>query len=131
MNTKLPSNRKFGFLFAGIFSALALYIYIRHGFSISVTVASLIGVLFLIASLVKPALLTPLNKAWFLLGLALGKVVSPIVLGFIFFGLLTPVALISRLIGRDELKLRKSNSKTYWADPVGSDTNSESFKNQF
>jgi len=76
-------------------------------------------------------LLTPLNKAWFLLGHALGKVVNPIILGIIFFGLLTPIALIARLFGRDELKLRRSDSKTYWIKPTDTNTDSESFKNQF
>jgi len=131
MNTQLPSNKKFGFLFTGVFFALALYGYIKHGFSISVMALFLISLLFLVAGLIGSTLLTPLNKAWFLLGYALGKVVSPIVLGIIFFGLLTPVAWISRLVGRDELKLRRSNSKTCWIEPIGSTSDPESFKNQF
>jgi hypothetical protein len=131
MNAKLPSNKKFGLLFTGVFFALALYGYIRHGYSIAVISFFFISLFFLIASFLDLHLLTPLNRAWLLLGHALGKVVSPIILGIIFFGLLTPIALISRLSGRDELKLRRPRSKTYWVKPVGSNVDSESFKNQF
>lgn len=131
MNTPLPSNKKFGLLFTVVFLALALYAYFRHGFSITVLFLLLVGLFFLIAGWFDSTLLTPFNKAWFLLGLVLGKVVSPIVLGIIFFVLITPVALILKIIGRDELKLHKSTSKTYWVEPIGSNSDSESFKNQF
>ena len=66
-----------------------------------------------------------------MLGLALGKVVSPIVLGIIFFGLITPIALIARLMGRDELKLRRPKKSTYWSEPISSSSDVDSFKNQF
>lgn len=131
MNAQLPSNKKFGLLFTGVFFALALYGYIKHGYSIAVISCSLMSLFFLAASFLDWPLLTPLNKAWFLLGQALGKVVSPIVLGIIFFGLLTPIALISRLFGRDELKLRRTNSKTYWIEPIDANADGESFNNQF
>lgn len=131
MNTQLPSNKKFGLLFTGVFLVLALYGYFKNGFSIAVFSLLLIGLFFLLAGLLDSTLLTPLNKAWFLLGHVLGKVVSPIVLGIIFFGLITPTALISRAIGRDELKLRRPISRTYWVEPIGSNADSESFKNQF
>lgn len=131
MNAQLPSNKKFSLLFTGVFFALALYGYIKHGYSIAAISFSLISLFFLAASFLDWSLLTPLNRAWFLLGHALGKVVSPIVLGIIFFGLLTPIALISRLFGRDELKLRRSDAETYWIRPTDTNTDSESFKNQF
>ena len=131
MNAPLPSNKKFGLLFTGIFLALALYGYARHGFTMTVISFLLIGLLFLAVSVLAPTRLTPLNKAWFLLGKALGMVVSPIVLGIIFFGLLTPVALVSRLIGRDELRLRRPKSETYWIGLMDSNSDPESFKNQF
>ena len=86
---------------------------------------------FLIISFFYQALLTPLNKAWFMLGLALGKVVSPIVLGIIFFGLITPIALIAKLMGRDELKLKRPKKISYWSEPIGSNSDADSFKNQF
>jgi hypothetical protein len=64
-------------------------------------------------------------------GLMLGKISSPIVLGFIFFGIFTPVGIFMRILGRDELRLKMKSQKSYWkmreADPFNSDT----FKNQF
>lgn len=131
MNTPLPSDKKFGLLFTGVFFALTLYGYFWHGFSVAVIGCLLVSLLFFAASFLAPTQLSSLNKGWFLLGKAMGMVVSPIVLGIIFFGLLTPVALFSRLIGRDELRLRRPKSETYWIEPISSDADPESFKNQF
>jgi cytochrome b subunit of formate dehydrogenase len=131
MNTPLPSNKKFGLLFFGIFLALALYTNSKNGATAIIGLLLLVSGFFLISSLFYQTLLTPLNKAWFMLGLALGKVVSPIVLGVIFFGLITPIALIARLMGRDELKLKKPKKSSYWSEPIGSNSDADSFKNQF
>lgn len=131
MNDPLPSNKKFGLLFVGVFFALAVYGYIKHGYSIATISSALISLFFLAASFLEWSVLTPLNKAWFWLGHALGKIVSPVVLGIIFFGLLTPIAFISRLFGRDELRLQRTDSKTYWIKPIDTNAESESFKNQF
>lgn len=131
MNTQLPSNKKFGLLFSAIFLALSVYFFLKQGANLTVSSFFLLSLLFLIASFLHENLLNPLNKAWFMLGLALGKVVSPIVLGIIFFGLLTPIALVARLLGRDELKLKRPDVESYWVEPVGANSDSESFKNQF
>jgi hypothetical protein len=61
----------------------------------------------------------------------LGKIVSPIVLGLIFFVLITPAALITRLFGRDELKIKKRTVESYWVDRSTLGLESESFKNQY
>ena len=126
----LPSNRKFGlilgtFLFAaGIYAAL--YINILWTI-IFISLASL----FVLLALVAPAWLALLNKLWFQLGLLLGRVVTPIVLGSIFFIFITPVAIITKLFGRDELLINKRTTSTYWLErkPIG--PKPESFKNQF
>jgi cytochrome b subunit of formate dehydrogenase len=131
MTTQLPSNKKFGLLFFGIFFAFTLYAYFKDQSVILIGLLLLISGFFLFSSFFYQALLTPLNKAWFMLGLVLGKVVSPIVLGIIFFGLITPIALIARLIGRDELKLKRPKKSTYWSEPIGSNSDADSFKNQF
>jgi hypothetical protein len=131
MTPQLPSNKKFGLLFAIIFLALALYANYKNAASIIIGLLLLISGFFLVSSFFYQSLLTPLNKAWFMLGLALGKVVSPIVLGIIFFGLITPIALIARLIGRDELKLKRPKKSSYWSEPIGSNSDADSFKNQF
>jgi hypothetical protein len=85
----------------------------------------------LISTLLFPDRLLPLNNLWFGLGILLGKIISPIVLGIMFFILITPVALVARAFGRDELKLNKRITKTYWTNrnPAGPDN--DSFKDQY
>lgn len=131
MTPQLPSNKKFGLLFTAIFFVVSLYAGFKNESILIVSIFLLISLFFLVSSFFYQNLLRPFNKAWFMLGLALGKVVSPIVLGIIFFILLTPVAFVSRLVGRDELKLKRPNVKSYWVEPVGANSDSESFKNQF
>ncbi len=126
---ELPSNRKFGFLFTFIFAAAATYFF----YSVKMTWAySFISValIFLIVTLVKNDALLPLNMLWMRFGLLLNMIVSPIVLGVIFFGLFTPIAIIMRLSGRDELRLKFSQKTSHWltrSEPI----NSESFNQQF
>ncbi len=131
MNASLPTNRKFGLLFTATFFVLSIYGFVEDGFSFKVLIFLFLSLLFLVASITNSELLTPLNKAWFHLGEVLGKVVSPIVLGAIFFLLITPVGVIARLLGRDELKLKRPKATSYWRSPIGSNSDSESFKNQF
>jgi len=81
--------------------------------------------------LIKPDLLLPLNKLWMRFGLLIGRIVSPIVLGVIYFGLFMPISFIMRLIGRDELRLRVNNDGTNWISRENSSIKSTAFKNQF
>ena len=126
---ELPSNRKFGFFFTFVFVVLGFYFY----FSDNLTWAYLVSaasLAFLLVTLVKSDTLLPLNKVWMRFGLLLGMIVSPIVLGVIFFGLFTPIAIVMRLSGRDELRLKFAQKANHWilrAEPI----KSESFKNQF
>ena len=131
MAHQLPSNKKFGFLFCGIFFAITLFAYFKDHSTILIGLFFLACTFFLVSSFFFQNLLGPLNKAWFLLGIGLGKVVSPVVLGIIFFGLVTPIALLARLAGRDELKLKRPKTSTYWVEPVGANSEADSFKNQF
>lgn len=131
MSPQLPSNKKFGLLFTAIFIIFSIYTYLKQESILTVSIFLLVSLFFLITSFFYQNLLSPLNKAWFMLGQGLGKIVSPIVLGIIFFGLLTPISFFAKLTGRDELKLRRSKSETYWVTPIGSNSDSESFKNQF
>ena len=129
--TPLPSERKFGLLFACIGFALAVWGYFsRWSPEVCLTLA-VVGGLFLLMALLAPAVLAPLNKAWYGLGMLLGKVVSPLVLGLMFFLLVTPFAVVGRMMGRDELRLKKRDVSSYWIDrPTGAPA-TESFKNQF
>lgn len=126
---ELPSNRKFGFFFTFVFAAAAAYFF--YAANITWTYVFVTAVLiFLLITLIKSNALLPLNKLWMRFGLLLGMIVSPIVLGVIFFGLFTPIAMLMRLSGRDELRLKFSQKASHWitrSEPI----KSESFKNQF
>jgi hypothetical protein len=65
------------------------------------------------------------------LGELMGKIVSPFVLGVIFFALITPIGFFGRLFGRDELRLKGSKASSYWIDRVPPGPSSDSYKNQF
>ena len=129
----LPSERSFGLLFGAVFALLAAYGWFFKGWS-SMLALALVGVAlaFVLVGFVAPKILRPLNWLWFQLGQLLGKIVSPIVLGAIFFLLLTPVSLVTRLFGRDELCLKRKASQTsYWLDRAPPGPAPDSFKNQF
>ena len=126
---KLPSNKKFGYFFSLVFlfaSALSLYL---EKFGFSIIFLSLCTILILVTILAAD-ILSPFNKLWMQLGLLLGKIVNPILLGMIFFGLITPVSIILRLLGRDEMRIRNPKKSTYWVEQ-NPKTKSSSFKNQF
>ncbi len=82
-------------------------------------------------AVVKPSVLRPFNRAWMRLGLLLGKVMSPVVFGIIFFGLITPIAAVTRLFGRDELRLKRDGSDTYWRLRGQSHFPPHSFRRQY
>ena len=126
---ELPSNRKFGIFFTFVFAVAAVYFYnsdiLTWAYLFSAT-----SLIFLVITLVKSDAFLPLNKLWMRFGLLLGMIVSPIVLGIIFFGLFTPIAILMRLSGRDELRLKFTQKASHWIsrnEPIKSD----SFKHQF
>ena len=126
---ELPSNRKFGFFFTCVFALAAAYFYYSANVSwayLFIAAASI----FLLVTLIKSDALLPLNKLWMRFGLLIGMIVSPIVLGIIFFGLFTPIAMLMRLSGRDELRLKFSPEVSHWITR-GEPIRSESFKRQF
>jgi hypothetical protein len=127
----LPSNRNFGFLFAVVFALLSAYAAYQGADAFRVYGWLIAGVAVSLVAVAAPGLLTPLNKAWMKLGELMGKVVSPLVLGVIFFVLITPIALITRLFGRDELRLKRANTNSYWIDRAPPGPAGGSFKNQF
>ena len=126
---KLPSNRKFGFFFTCIFAVVSVY-FLKSETMMWVYTFISASFIFLVITLVKDELLLPLNKLWMRFGVLLGIIVSPIILGLIFYGLFMPTSIIMRLFGRDELRLKFSNKASHWItryEPL----KSESFKNQF
>ena len=110
---KLPSNHKFGFFFSTIFLLASFYSYYIEN-EIMVYIFSALFGIFLVVTIINAKVLLPLNKLWMKFGILIGMIVSPIVLGIIFFGIFTPIAILMRLAGRDELHLRFKKKKTYW-----------------
>jgi hypothetical protein len=130
INPELPSNRKFGFFFTFIFLIFGIYLSYNQTALYNYLSFAMASLLFLV-SLVKADLLLPLNNLWMRLGLLLGIVVSPIVLGVIFFGLFMPISLFMKLAGRDELGLKLTSRKSYWKKRCGGSPQPEEFKRQF
>ena len=128
--SKPGSERSFGFVFAGVFLLVAFWPLLRsaspRGWAIAVAAA------FALCAWLAPRILAPLNRIWFRFGELLHRIVSPIALGVIFFGVITPYAFVMRLFGRDALLLRKRSARpSYWVrrEPPGPPP--DSFNNQF
>ena len=124
---KIGSNRSFGLVFFAFFLIIAIYPLTSGGelkyWSI------ILSLIFLILGILKSKILTPLNKLWFKFGLLLGSIISPIVMGIVFFIVITPIALIMRILGKDLLNLkRKNKNNTYWIEKTGPKSK---MKNQF
>jgi len=127
---QLPSNKNFGYFFTFLFAIVAVYFY----YSKSIFWANLfvaISSIFLLIVVIKSDILLPLNKLWMRFGFLLGAIVSPIILGIIFFGIFTPFAMIMRLFGRDELNLKFNQKQSHWISRKESSVKTESFKYQF
>ena len=124
-NLKLPTNRNFGIIFSIIFLLISLYP-LMHGGDIRIAFLC-ISFIFFLLGLFNSNILTPLNKIWLLFGIILGNFVSPVILGIIFFVVVTPIGFTMRLLNRDLLNLKKNNNNTYWINKE----NSNSMKDQF
>jgi hypothetical protein len=130
-SAQLPSNRSFGLLFTLVFLIVAAYTWSKDYSAQWVQIWLIVSGIFLALALLFPAVLIPLNKLWFAFGLLLGKVVSPVVLGILFFIIITPVAIGMRLFGRDALLMKKRTVSSYWIDRNPPGPQPESFKDQF
>jgi hypothetical protein len=124
------SDRNFGLVFASLFTVLSLWP-LRVGGHLRVPVLGVAGV-FLVVALLRPALLHSLNKAWSLLGLVLGRIVNPVLTAVLFFLVFTPAGLISRLLGKDPLRLKPARETvTYWIIRHPPGPQSETMSKQF
>ena len=122
---KIGSNRSFGIVFSIVFLIVALYPLLN---SDSIRIWSIIlSSIFFIFGLLNSNILSPLNRIWFKFGIILGRIVSPIVMGLVFFFVVTPTSLILRLFKKDILNLKKNNN-TYWIEKSGKKSK---MKNQF
>jgi len=123
---KTSSNKSFGIVFFIVFLIISLYPLIKGG---DLRLWSLIvSLIFLILGLTNLIILTPLNRLWFKFGIFLGKIVSPIILGTIFFLIVTPTGLLLRLFGKDVINLKYNNNNSYWIEKTGPKSN---MKDQF
>ena len=109
---KISSNRSFGIVFFVVFLLIAIYPLIKSG---ELRLWSLIiSTIFLVLGLINSKILNPLNKLWFKFGIVLGKIISPLVMGIIFFIVVTPIAILMKLLKKDLLDLKYNDNKTYW-----------------
>ena len=123
---KLSSNRSFGIVFFVVFLLIGIYPIFYDG---NIRVWSIIiASIFLILGLLNSNFLLPLNKLWFKFGLLLGRIISPIVMGIVFFMVVTPTSFLMKLIGKDLLNLKYNNNKSYWIEKTGPKSK---MKNQF
>ena len=123
---KIGSNKSFGIVFFIVFIIIAIYPLLNHN---EIRLWSLIiSIVFLILGLLNSKLLTPLNKIWFKFGILLGKIISPLVMGLIFFFVVTPIGILMRILKKDLLNLKFNKKTTYWIEK--NDPKSK-MKNQF
>jgi len=123
---KISSNRSFGIVFFIVFLLIALYPLIYSG-EIRVW-SAIISLIFVILGLLNSKILTPLNKLWFKFGIFLSKIISPFIMGIIFFLVVIPIGLIMKFMRKDLLNLKYNKEKTYWIEKKGPKSK---MKNQF
>ena len=122
----MGSNKSFGIVFFIVFLLIAIYPLINNE---GIRVWSLIiSLIFLILGLLKSRILTPLNIVWIKFGILLGKFIAPIVMGIIFFLVVTPIGILMRIFNKDLLNLKFNSNKTYWIENTGPKSK---MKNQF
>ena len=123
---KIGSNRSFGVVFFVVFLLIGLWPILK-GNEIRIW-SIVISLIFLILGILNSKILTPFNKVWFRFGIFLGNFISPIIMGIVFFLVVTPTGLIMKILKKDLLKLKNNNSNTYWLEK---DNSNNSLRNQF
>jgi len=123
---KIGSNRSFGIVFFIVFLLISIYPLI-NGENIRYW-SLMISLIFLILGFLNSNVLTPLNKLWFKFGIFLGRIISPFIMGIIFFFVVTPTGLLMKMFKKDLLNLKFNNNKTYWIEKTEPKSK---MKNQF
>ena len=125
-DAKIGSNKSFGIVFFIVFLLISFYPLINQE---NIRIWSLIiSLIFLILGLFNSKILNPLNKLWFKFGILLGRIISPIIMGIIFFFVVTPIGLLMKLLKKDLLNLKFNKTRTYWIEKSGPKSK---MKNQF
>jgi hypothetical protein len=129
---KAPSEKSFGVTFACVFGLLSGWQFYSHGVSFWAVATILAGIGFLGMAFAAPAVLRPLNLLWMKFGLLLHRIVNPLIMGVLFFGVFTPMGLAMRLFGADLLRLRaKPAENGYWIIRANENVGKSSMTNQF
>jgi|APSaa5957512535_1039671.scaffolds.fasta_scaffold41735_3 hypothetical protein len=126
MHIKKSSNKSFGIVFFIVFMLIGLWPILNN--ETYRFWAIIVAFVFFILGLTNSKLLTPLNILWFKFGLLLGKIVSPLVMGIIFFFVVTPIAILMRIFKKDLLKLKYNSKSSYW---IEKNEPKSKMKNQF
>ena len=123
---KISSNKNFGIVFSIFFLLISIYLLLNNN---PIYYWSLfVSFIFLVLGLMNSKILSPLNLLWFKFGILLGKIVSPVIMGIIFFLVVTPISILLKIFGKDVLNLKFNNNKTYWIEKNGPKNN---MKKQF
>ena len=125
-DVKISSNRSFGIVFFIVFLLIALHP-LLNGENLKIW-SLIIALIFLILGSVNSKFLTPLNKIWFKFGIILGKIVSPLIMAIIFFFVVTPIAILMKLLKKDLLNLKYNKNESYWVEKAEPKSK---MKNQF
>jgi hypothetical protein len=125
VNTKSKNNITFGILFFVFFLIIGLYPLLS---SEPIRIWSVsISLVFLIITIIKPNLFTFLNKLWIKFGILLGKIISPIVMGLVFFFVVTPIGIFVKVLKKDVMSLKRG-AYSYW---ITREDKIQSMKKQF
>ena len=122
--------KQFGRLASSILLLITLYFMYQERWDFMFTMAALTSFV-IILTLFYPKALNPFARAWLLLGLVLHRIINPIILGALFWGIVTPLAYYFKAIGRDELKMKKRICDTYWEDTKRNSITSGDMRKQF
>ena len=126
-SVKISSNRSFGLLFFIVFLAISLWP-LKSQEDLRLW-AFILALIFFVLGILNSKFLTPLNKLWMKFGIFLGSIISPFVMGVVFFMVVTPIGLIMRFLGKDLLRIKKSKFvSTYW---ISREKQSNTMKKQF
>ena len=126
MKSQIGSNRSFGIVFFIVFLIIATWP-LLNGNEIRYW-SLIISIFFLLLGILNSKILTPLNKIWFKIGILLGNVISPIIMGIIFFLVVTPTSFVMKILRKDLLNLKKNTKNSYW---IKKQNQNSSMKNQF
>ena len=123
---KISSNKSFGIVFFIFFLLVSLYPLLKNE---NIRIWSLIiALIFLVLGLFNSKILSPLNQLWFKFGLILGRIISPVIMGIIFFGVVTPIGVLMKILNKDLLSLKFNKEKSYW---IEKNSIKSKMKNQF